>query len=393
MRTAAAVFCLPAVRSRAATHYERAAARACGAACGANPIGMELALRVCIPNQGDSAMKPILLRALVALALAGASLAAPAQTKIRFQLDWRYDGQSAPFLYGNCKGNFKAEGLDVQFDSGAGSGLAVQRVASGAYDMGFGDSSSLIEFIANNPTAEKVRAVYMTQDASPAGVMMLKKNGIGKPADLAGKTLGAPIFDAGRKLWPLFARAVGIDPAKVKWETMDPKLREQMLARGQVDAITGFITSGIISLNELGVKDEDIVYFGYKDYGVAVYGNAILASDKFIKENPKAVAAFLKAYNRTLKDALANPDAVIGCLKQREPIIDDQIELKRFRMLFDNYVMTPNVKAHGIGMADKKRLAAQVDDVVLAFGLKQRPDPEGLFDASFLPPAAERMVK
>lgn len=343
---------------------------------------------------------PVPLRArfaLVALALSAAASAASAQTptKVRFQLDWRLDGQTAPFFMGNCKGHYKAEGLEVQLDAGAGSSLAVQRVASGTYDMGFGDTSSLIEFVSNNfsnPNA-RVRAVYVTYDATPAGVMMLKKANIGKPIDLAGKTLGAPTFDAGRKLWPLFARAQGIDPSKVRWETMEPRLREQMLARGQVDAITGFVATRLISLNEAGVKDEDIGYFNYKDYGVKVYGNAIVANERFIRENPRAVAGFLRAYNRALKDTIADPEEAIRCLKQREPLTVEATEIRRLRATLDSYVLTPNAKANGIGAFDKLRLEQQVDDVVTAFGLKVRPDTEMLFDSSFLPPRAERMVR
>lgn len=332
--------------------------------------------------------------ALVLALLASTVLAQGAPTKVRFQLDWRLDGQTAPFFMGNCKGYFKAEGLDVQLDAGAGSSLAVQRVASGTYDMGFGDTSSLIEFVSNNfnnPNA-RVRAVYVTYDATPAGVMMLKKSNIGKPVDLVGKTLGAPTFDAGRKLWPLFAKSQGIDPAKVKWETMEPRLREQMLARGQVDAITGFVATSVISLNEAGVKDEDIAFFNYKDFGVKVYGNAILANERFIKENPKAVAGFLRAYNKALKDTIANPEEGIKCLKQREPIIVDAVEVKRLKSMIENYVATPNAKSSGLGAFNKIRLEQQVDDVVAAFGLKVRPDTEMLFDSSFLPPRSERSL-
>lgn len=340
-------------------------------------------------------IKSLLLRAFAACALVASSQAALAQTKVRFQLDWRLDGQTAPFFLSNCKGYFKAEGLDVQLDAGAGSSLAVQRVASGTYDMGFGDTSSLIEFVSNNFTNpnNRVRAVYMTYDATPAGVMMLKKTGIGKPIDLVGKTLGAPTFDAGRKLWPLFARAQGIDPTKVKWETMEPRLREQMLAQGRLDAITGFVATSVISLNEAGIKDEDIAFFNYKDYGVKVYGNAVLANERFLRENPKAVAGFLRAYNKGLMDSIANPEEAIRCLKQREPLIDEKVELKRLNSMLANYVLTANAKTNGIGALDKLRFESQVDDVVAAFNLKLRPDTELLFDSSFLPPRAERMVR
>jgi NitT/TauT family transport system substrate-binding protein len=43
-------------------------------------------------------------------------------------------------------------------------------------------------------------------------VHALKKSGIAKPADLAGKKLGAPVFDASFRLFPAFAKKVGIDP-------------------------------------------------------------------------------------------------------------------------------------------------------------------------------------
>jgi NitT/TauT family transport system substrate-binding protein len=110
-----------------------------------------------------------------------------------------------------AKGYFKAAGLDVTVDAGNGSGGAVQRVASGTYDMGFADLAALMEFHANNPDAQnKPVAVMMVYNNTPASVMALKKSGITKPADLAGKKLGAPVFDAGRRAFPIFQKANGI---------------------------------------------------------------------------------------------------------------------------------------------------------------------------------------
>ena len=210
--------------------------------------------------------------------------------KIKFQLDWRFEGPSALFLLTKAKGYFAQEKLDVKIDAGSGSGNAVNRVASGTYQMGFADVAALIEFIGNNPTApNKPVAVMMLYDATPAAVFSLKKTGIKKPADLQGKKMGAPVFDAGRRAFPIFVKANKLDAAKIAWTAMDPPLRETMLVRGDVDAITGFYFTSLLNLNARGVKDEDIDIMMYPKHGVDLYGNAIIVSEPFLKEKPEAV--------------------------------------------------------------------------------------------------------
>src|SRR3989442_10814766 len=89
-----------------------------------------------------------------------------AQERVKFTLDWVIDGQQTPFFLTQAKGYFTQQGLNVTLDAGSGSAAAVQRVASGTYDMGYGDTSALIEYLSRNPDPSmRVQAVYITQDA------------------------------------------------------------------------------------------------------------------------------------------------------------------------------------------------------------------------------------
>ena len=80
-----------------------------------------------------------LLGGAAAMAMVLATIPASAQTPVKFTLDWVFQGPTSPFLVALEKGYYKAEGLDVTMDPGQGSAGAVQRVATGAYQIGFAD--------------------------------------------------------------------------------------------------------------------------------------------------------------------------------------------------------------------------------------------------------------
>jgi NitT/TauT family transport system substrate-binding protein len=230
----------------------------------------------------------------------------------------------------------------------------------------------------------------MVYNNTPAAVMALKKSGIKTPADLNGKKLGAPVFDAGRKAFPIFAKANNI--TGVAWTSMDPPLRETMLVRGDVDAITGFSFTSLLNLEARGVKADEIVTLGYPQYGVKLYGNAIIVGEEFLKKNPEAVKAFLRAFSKGMKDLVADPKAGIATVKARDGIINEALELRRLNLCLDATILTPDAKAEGFGNVQAPRLSLMASQVSDAFATKERINPVAVWNGTLLPSAAERDI-
>ena len=179
-------------------------------------------------------MRFLTIAAALLLAAAPAAAQSPA---VKFSLDWILQGQQAPFLLGQEKGYYAADGVNLAaVDAGRGSSDTIGRIANGVYEIGFGDLSSLIEFNAKNPGKEMI-AVAMIYDQAPFAIVSLKKHGISKPADLKGKKGASPSFDSTYRLFNVFAKVNGLDPASMTWANVAPQLREPMLARGETEAI------------------------------------------------------------------------------------------------------------------------------------------------------------
>jgi NitT/TauT family transport system substrate-binding protein len=318
--------------------------------------------------------------------------AAHAQTPVRFSLDWRWEGPAAPFAVALEKGYFKAEGLDVTIEPAAGSREPISRVASGAYDAGFGDINSLVRFRDENSGAD-IKAVMVIYDRPPFAIIGRKSRGVSTDvASLQGRTFGAPVADGAFAQWPIFKSVNKIDDSTMKFENVGFPVREPMLAQGEVDAVFGFSMSSYINLKSRGVPTEDIVVLLMSDYGVDLYGNTIIVSEKFAKEKPEAVKGLLRAIMKGVQDTVKDPSVAVDAVIKRNDVAKKDVELERLKMVLDQNMLTPWVKANGFGGIDKERFAQSLDQIGLTFKYKNKPKVEDIFVEEFLPAADQRKV-
>jgi NitT/TauT family transport system substrate-binding protein len=331
------------------------------------------------------------LAVAVALALNPLTPAGAGQTALKVTLDGKIEGPAAPFFVALEQGYFKAQGLDVTIDPSAGLLEPITRVASGAYDIAFGDINALIRYRDQNPAAP-IKAVLVVNNRPNYAIVGRKSRGVARVIDLEGKRLGAPAAEPATAAWPILAKIRGVDVSKVTVLNVGLPVREPMLAAGEVDAVTGSSASSPVSLRAKGVPADDIVVLQMAERGLDLYGGSIFVSTKVLAEKPEAVKGFLSAFVRGLKDTLRDPAAAVDAVVRRTGANSREVELERLRAALRDSVATPEAMANGLGGVEAERFDKALDQIGTAYGYKNRPKLADVFDNSFLPPEAERKL-
>ncbi|MFH6787219.1 MULTISPECIES: ABC transporter substrate-binding protein [Methylobacterium] len=319
-----------------------------------------------------------------------------AQTPVRLRmvLNWRYQGPQGFFFLAEDRGFLREEGIDLVMDQGNGSGAAVGAVGSGSYDLGFGDINALVSLVGRaSPGTVGPLAVAALYNRPPFTIAVRADGPIRTPQDLKGRTVGGPANDSALKLFPAFARMAGIDPAGVTVVNMQPALREQMLQRGQVDGVFGFVNTIRFSAKLIGLDpDRSLRFIDYADAGMDLYSNAVIASRRLVAGKPEALRRLLRAFNRGITETLKDPDAAVEAVARREPLIDRGVEKDRLIATLKAEMSHPEGRRIGIGDVDDARFARSIAIVAEAESLPRMPAPEEVFSRAFLPPLAERVT-
>ena len=314
---------------------------------------------------------------------------AVAQTPVRFSIDWVFQGAHAPFAVAIQKNYYKREGLDVTMDRGTGSGETIGRVATGTYDIGYGDTNLLIKFNHDHPDTA-VTAVLMVYNSTPAGIVTLTKTGVREPKDLAGRNIASPIGDAARLLFPAFAQKIGIDSNSIEWTSSLPNLRDTLLFQGKVDAVASYVPTTIMALEALRATKDEIIVFNYSRYLPGLLGSGLLVRPAMLSEKPAVIRAFIKGTIAGLHDALMDPEAAVRMLTPYDRLINVAGETNRLKLILSYSMQGDLLRQQGLGHVSQVQLHEGVDLMAAATGIVPPADLATIYNQSLLPPAEER---
>ena len=313
-------------------------------------------------------------------------------TQVRMRLDWVWQAPQSIWTLADERGYFKDEGLSVTIDRGYGGPENAAALASGNYDIVFGDINSVILFNAKNPE-HKLISVFVIYDAYPGAVIVRKGSGITKPKDLEGKTIGAPLTTGGRTMFPAFAAANDVDESKVNWQTVSIQLQDQQFVQGQFDGVASFATTSLLNLKQLGMARDKLTVFNFCDYGVDLFGSGLIVRADLVEKKPEVIAKFIRATLRGMKAMMENKVEAVETLKKRDPLLDIPIEVDRLNLMIDMTLKRPSVEQNGVGYVDPVRLQRNIDTMTSVFKLEEKPKPEEVYTGRFVPPQSERMLK
>jgi NitT/TauT family transport system substrate-binding protein len=310
---------------------------------------------------------------------------------IRFSLDRPINAGAAPVVMAVADNLFGAEGLSVVIDLAHGSADAIARVAAGKSDAALVDLNELIRF-RGHVSAPHVKAVFVLFNQAPYAIVARRSRGIRTLADLQGKTLGVADGDLSIRLWPALTRRNGLRSESVMQSHLAAAVREPMLSAGQVDAVTGFSYLSAVNLRDRGVPADDLAVLRYADYGCEAYGFAVIVNPSFAAARPDAVGGLLRALIAGTQVAIREPKRTADEVASRMEDGSPDIELERLHSVIADNILTHEVERNGIGGLDPARLDRSIDQIAEDFKFERRPTARDIFDDSFLPPPAERLI-
>jgi ABC-type nitrate/sulfonate/bicarbonate transport system substrate-binding protein len=238
-----------------------------------------------------------LLPLLVALVAIPAAFAQGSLGRIRIGTSGGLNTAIQPVLYAKGAGLFEKAGLAAETIDMVDDTTAVQSLIGGQFDVLYTGAGTGMTAISRGADIKLVMSFAPWVD-----YLFLAPKGLNTLKEMEGKVLGVSKIGALSHLAPLLAlQREGVDTSKIKFVAIgNDAARGQALAAG---TISGAVLNGVNAAQTLAAKkDIQVIYNVGAVFRDSFMSTAVFARGAAIRDNPKAVAATVKA-SRLLKAA------------------------------------------------------------------------------------------
>ncbi len=302
---------------------------------------------------------------------------------VTMTLDWIYQGPHVGFLLAQEKGFYRDAGLDVAITAGKGSGSTAQLVASKATQIGFADGYVVGNGVSKGMGIKTVGSIFRR---NPCAIMLFADSPIKTPKDLEGKVIAISAGSAVTQQWPAFCKGAGIDVTKVQIVNVDPAGIGPALITGKVDAIGGYVSSYVPTLEIRGKKEVRIFWFA--DAGVGVVSNGIIVHQDLLKSDPDLVRAFVPPSIKGFLYGRQHVDEAVAAVKKFQETVDPAITKREFEISWKLW-LTANTKGKPLGWGSDADWTSTIQVLKEYGGVTNPPAASELYTNEFVPTGQE----
>ena len=294
--------------------------------------------------------------------------------KVIVKLDWLMSNGQIGDVMAVQQGFFKEAGLDVEFNPGGPNSATVPPVVSG--DAALGQFSESTQLVAARASGVPVKILACGFRTGPYALASLPRSPVRTAADMIGKKIG--IQPTAGVVFAAIIAKNNLDASKIT--VVNIGFDKAPLARGEVDAIGGWITN----TQALSVLGPDRIDLLVSDMGLPSYANAYFATDDAIENNAEILAKFIGAVSKGWEWTKNNPQDAVKKTVEAYPDLSLEWELKTIDLIL-KLSFDQDTARDGWGTFDPVKIEEQI---AMFDALKQyeqgRPKVEDVYTLKIL---------
>ena len=237
---------------------------------------------------------------LLFIAMAQTSCVMAAE-EIVYRLKWLYNTSVAGDLYALDKGYFKREGLTVSVKAGSPERDAIREIELGQAQFGVASGDQVI--LAREKGAPVIVVAQIFQKNPLQWIYREAAFPLKTLGDLKGKTIGVTYGGNDEAIMRALLKAGGIHEKEVKLYSV--RYDYTPFYQNRVPIWPVYLNSqGVILSGKLAENKEKTAFFDPTRYGVRFVANAVITSEKMLKQHPETVRIFVKALLEAWNSAL-----------------------------------------------------------------------------------------